>query len=404
MFLNLSKLFIFLMIIYGNYFQVVFFSVRGTTEALGFMAVLFLLVAIYRKSMPLAAGISMETTLWFIFAFTSLFTGYFIMSDQTHLVLSVLQYIINLVLIIALCYISRFDENIDFIVNVLLFLAFLCAVTTIVWGQPFAGSDQISMTSSMNPNVLGLLLVFGIFSLLYKLDISKRSSIVFVLFGTGMMFYTIILTASKKSFLAACFLILYWLLVVFGRMIRNVSINKKILALTVLLVALSSYAFYMTPILQDSVIMDRFSTISTGDETRIGMYQEAYQFFKSSPLFGIGFNNYRLLSVYHTYSHSTYAEVLACTGLLGAVLYLSAFLIMAGKTIKIIADGRTDSTIRLQARNIFGLLTVTLLLGAGVIHFYDMTSSIILAAIIAFNQVNSPTERRTVEKNADMQV
>ena len=150
--------------------------------------------------------------------------------------------------------------------------------------------------------------------------------------------------------------------------------------------------------------MDRFSTISTGDETRIGMYQEAYQFFKSSPLFGIGFNNYRLLSVYHTYSHSTYAEVLACTGLLGAVLYLSAFLIMAGKTIKIIAVGRTDSTIRLQARNIFGLLTVTLLLGAGVIHFYDMTSSIILAAIIAFNQVNSPTERRTVEKNADIQV
>ena len=61
------------------------------------------------------------------------------------------------------------------------------------------------MTSSMNPNVLGLLLVFGIFSLLYKLDISKRSSIVFVLFGTGMMFYTIILTASKKSFLATMF-------------------------------------------------------------------------------------------------------------------------------------------------------------------------------------------------------
>ena len=390
MLLNLSKLFMLAMVIYGNYFQVVFFGVRGMTEALGFIAVFFLIWAIYKESMPLMAGISLETALWVVFALTSLFTGYFIMSDQTQLVLSVLQFSINLVLIIALCFISRFDGNIDYIVAVQLFLAFLCAITTVIWGQPFTGSNQISMTAAMNPNVLGLLMVFGIFCLLYKLDISKRSSVLFVLAGTSLFFYTIILTASKKSFLAACFLLIYWLLVVFGRLIRDVPVNRKILAITMLLVAVLSYGLYLTPIFQDSVIVDRLTTISAGDETRIGMYQEAYGYFKSSPLVGIGFDNYRFLSVYGTYSHSTYAEVLACTGILGAFIYLSAYLIMAVKLIRISMDSGIADSIHLQARNILGFLAVLLALGAGVILFYEMNSSMVLAAIIAFNQINHP--------------
>ncbi|NLN88255.1 MAG: O-antigen ligase family protein [Syntrophomonadaceae bacterium] len=360
------------------------------TEALGFIAVFFLIWAIYKESMPLMAGISLETALWVVFALTSLFTGYFIMSDQTQLVLSVLQFSINLVLIIALCFISRFDGNIDYIVAVQLFLAFLCAITTVIWGQPFTGSNQISMTAAMNPNVLGLLMVFGIFCLLYKLDISKRSSVLFVLAGTSLFFYTIILTASKKSFLAACFLLIYWLLVVFGRLIRDVPVNRKILAITMLLVAVLSYGLYLTPIFQDSVIVDRLTTISAGDETRIGMYQEAYGYFKSSPLVGIGFDNYRFLSVYGTYSHSTYAEVLACTGILGAFIYLSAYLIMAVKLIRISMDSGIADSIHLQARNILGFLAVLLALGAGVILFYEMNSSMVLAAIIAFNQINHP--------------
>ena len=64
MLLNLSKLFMLAMVIYGNYFQVVFFGVRGMTEALGFIAVFFLIWAIYKESMPLTAGISLETALW----------------------------------------------------------------------------------------------------------------------------------------------------------------------------------------------------------------------------------------------------------------------------------------------------------------------------------------------------
>ena len=390
MFLNLNKLFMLLMILYANYFQVVLFSVTGMTEALGFMAVLFLIWALYRDSVSLNAGISIELVLWIVFALSSLFIGYIIAPDPNHLILATLQFIINVLLIIALCYISKLDGNIDFIVNVQLFLAFLCAITTIVWGQPFAGSDQMSMTTTMNPNTLGLLLVFGIFCLLYKLDISNRLSIIFVLSGASLFFYTIILTASKKSFLAASFILIYWLLVVFGRQIRSIPAIKKILAVAALVIVLSSFAFYMTPILRDSVIVDRFATISAGDETRIGMYKEAYEFFKLRPLFGIGFDSYRLLSVYGTYSHSTYAEVLSCTGLLGAVLYLSAYLIMAGKAIRIFADDRISRNIRLQAKNIFGLFAVMLVLGAGVIHFYEMNSSIVLASIIAFNKINYP--------------
>lgn len=390
MWVNLSKLFFAMMLLYSSYIQYLFFSISGLAALLGLLSLFFLLIAIYRQATPLLAGIGTELILWTVFAITSLFAGYFVAVDVHQLISSVFLYCQYLIMIAVICFISVYDDGIDFIVAVMTVLAFICAVTTIFWGVPFGNSEQITMGAFMNPNASGLLMVFGMFGLLYRLDIHNKLNILLVTSGIIMFLYTVILSASRKSFLAATLLLMYWFAFCLQGVIGKISLGKKVLTVAALVLIVTFSFYLLAPFFQDSFLVSRFTTLaSEGDENRILMYKEALEYFKSSPLFGVGFNNFRLLSATGTISHSTYAEVLACTGLLGTFLYLGAYITMAAKIIRILVSKSSDDSIGHQARLILGIFLVMVLLGTGVIHFYNLNFSIILATMVAFVQVHN---------------
>jgi len=225
------------------------------------------------------------------------------------------------------------------------------------------------------------------------LDIYNRINILLVTSGIIMFVYTVILSASRKSFLAAILLLMYWFAFCLQGVIGKISLGKKALTVAALVLIITVTFYLMAPFFQESFLVSRLTTLSSeGDENRVIMYKQAFEYFKSSPLFGVGFNNFRLLSATGTVSHSTYAEVLACTGLLGTFLYLGAYLTMAAKIIRILFSQDSDNSIGHQARLILGIFLVMVLLGTGVIHFYNLNFSIILATIVAFVQVHN--ERR----------
>ncbi|NLD47238.1 MAG: O-antigen ligase family protein [Clostridiaceae bacterium] len=346
------------------------------------------MIFMYKKSTPISNGFTVEIVLWIAFAISSFFIGYVIITNKSHLISAIIPLIENLILIIFICFISKYDGNIDYMVKIFIILAFLCAITTIFWGEGFQGSNRISMTSTTNPNGLGVLLVTGIFCLLYKMDIDKKINIIFTSSGALIFLYTIILTGSRKSFLAASLLLVYWVLLCLRGTLKKATFSRKTGVIILVSVAAISFIYYITPVFEESVMLYRLTNLfESGDTIRTGMYTEAYDFFISSPLYGIGYKNYELLSVYRTYSHSTYAEALACTGLLGVFLYFSAYIIMAVKTIRVIINKHLSHNVRIQARNILGIFLVMLFLGTGVIHFYEINSSIVFAMIISFNKL-----------------
>lgn len=396
MWLNLSKISLALLILYMSYFQVVFFSIPKMVFLFGALTVLFLIIFMYQKSTPINNGFPVEIVLWITFAISSLFIGYVIANNQGHLLSAIVTLIQYIILIIAICFISKYDGNIDYIVKVYIIVALLCALTTIFWGVDYLGG-QISLTAATNPNGLGALLVAGISCLLFKLDINKKINIVFVSAGTLVFLYTIILTASRKSFLAAILILVYWLLFILGSSLKQINLSRRIGAITLVLVAVMCFLYYVTPVFEESVLLQRLAGLfESGDVTRTGMYSEAYQFFLASPLFGIGYKNYELMSIYNTYSHSTYAEALACTGILGVLLYFGAYITMAAKLIQVIIDKRLGHDVRIQARTIFGIFLVMLFMGTGVIHFYEVNSSIVFAMIIGFNKLHYESKRKLV--------
>lgn len=389
MWLKLSKVFLALLILYTGYFQAVFFPIPIMLLILGSLLVLFLLIHMYQQSTPISNGFTIEIVLWLVFAFSSLFIGYVIVDNKSHLLSSIFTLIQNIIFIIVIVYISKHDENIDYIINILLFLALISALTTIFWGKGYMGGQQISLTAHTNPNGFGILLVTGIFCLLYKLDINKRLNLILVLAGIGLIFYVVIIGGSRNTFLAAILLITYWFLFGFGTEIKKGSSSKRIRTVALVVASLTVFVYFILPIFNDTVLLKRLTSLfEVGAGTREKMYGEAIQMFLSNPLFGVGYNNYRILSIFGTYSHSTYAEVLACTGLLGGVLYFIPYLSIAFKTIMIIKDKYLNIEIKAKAHEIFGVFMALLFMGIAAIHFYEIYSIITFAMIISFNKLH----------------
>lgn len=400
--LKLSKFFLALLILYSGYFQSVLFRIPKMLLILGFCTVFFLMMFMYRESTPIRYGFTIEIDMWIAFAISSLFIGYIIVSNKSHLVSSLFVFAQNLLLMIAIIYISKYDENIDYVVNIFIILALLSAITTIFLGEGYHGGNQISLTVDTNPNGLGISLVNGIACLLYKLNLNKKLSITFIFFGILIFLYTIILTGSRKSFLAAILLMIYWFLFCFNGELKKISHVKKVGAIIIILIAISFFIYFMAPIFNDSLLLQRLGNLfEGGDKTRIGMYKEAYQFFKYSPLTGIGYKNYELLSIYGTYSHSTYAEAIACTGLIGFILYFSSYMTIAKKTTMIIFNKYINQDIRIQANIILGIFITMLFLGTGIIHFYQFDSYIVFAMIISFNGLNHIGKKRKLVINEE---
>jgi len=121
----------------------------------------------------------------------------------------------------------------------------------------------------------------------------------------------------------------------------------------------------------------------SNDKARSGMYIEALKFFYDNPLFGIGFNHYRLLSIYQSYSHSTYAEILSTTGLIGSIIYFIPYLIIIYNLYSIYKKQKA-TVASLKSIQFLVLMFVMLVLGTGVIHFYNIRDNIMFALMISF--------------------
>jgi len=64
------------------------------------------------------------------------------------------------------------------------------------------------------------------------------------------------------------------------------------------------------------------------------MIEDGVEMWKEYPLLGIGLDQYRVISVYGTYSHNNYVELLVNLGLIGLLLYYSIHLFILFSCLK----------------------------------------------------------------------
>ncbi|PRS39086.1 hypothetical protein C6W19_09770 [Bacillus sp. RJGP41] len=384
MFYKISKVLYLLFIFYMIWFQPVFFTINNAPLVLGMGMIIFLFFHMLNTKEGSFIIITKPVMWWLLFSFFILSTGYIIAHNKTLLISSVFTYIQLVVMILYIINVSKMEGSNRFFVWSYAFLSIVYAFTMLFWGYENNGILTVSIASNRNTD--GLVLLYGIFCFLILLNFKLPFKLIFSIVSIGLLFYIIVLTGSRKSFIAAVLVILLWFLFVFKRNWIFLHLKIKLLLFYLIVPIIYFLVFKFIPLFLNSALFSRFNEGFgyEGDITRLAMYNTAFEYFYSNPLFGIGFNQFR--EIYGTYSHSTYAEILSTTGFIGTILYFIPYIIIIKSLIDIYRKN-TKTPIASQSLIYIILMVVMLFLGTGVIHFYGIRDGIMLALMISFYYV-----------------
>ena len=192
-----------------------------------------------------------------------------------------------------------------------------------------AGATRIGNSASGNVNSVALYLCYFSSVILYSILFENRRRLIPLLLVT---FGFILLTGSKKGLLGV--ICVLGLLSICRYKWR---VYKYVIPIIVLIVV--GYIILQTDYFYNILgrrLNDFYHTL-TGENIngstaeRTGMYQLGWFYFKQAPVFGNGMGYFSRESIYQTYSHNNYIELLVSCGLCGLLMYYSFFIVLLKK-------------------------------------------------------------------------
>lgn len=351
--------------VYGNYPLILYGSVIVATS------LVMLDILSGAKKIKLYSFV----TMLFVFGLYSFLSGIWIAKDVAWFYSILTTYLAFAVVCFDICYISDKTSSTEWILNILLITSSICAIQTIYFGAEYRTEVIVrTMSSTNNPNALGFVMILGIFSLIsrkkYVADNLLVKSVVLLAF-----IYVIILTGSRKTLLSALLIVGLWIYSLL-KSEKGFS-NRKISIIAVISIIMTVGLYYgLTKYITTSSYA-RLLIIETGANTRAELYRDAIDFWKTSPVFGIGFGQYQIWSAYRLYSHSSYAEILSCTGIFGTVIFFGYMLRLSIKLFK--QTQKRNEECYYDYFMCFVMFIIELILGVGQIYIYDFPHLLILS-------------------------
>lgn len=216
-----------------------------------------------------------------------------------------------------------------------------------------------------NPNFVGILCLYALMSVTWLWYRFKRSVSVraILLVSLPPIAYLLVLTGSRKAFLATLLFGVSWLLFTGIRLFAGKASSLVLAGVVVAIVILN--------VLPGSTLearLDRAADNPDLETTRKRLYEAAIDLFVSSPVTGVGLGNFITAAGMGLYAHSEYAEILATTGAVGGAIYFSIYVLMIRRLARMRRRTRDP-----HARYYIGLygsiMLTTLALGTGVPNF-----------------------------------
>lgn len=278
-----------------------------------------------------------------------------------------------LLLMVITIYICMREGNLTFCARTIVIVMALGAIHALTNIDSF--NQRLALSETGNANVFGHNAVLGacMTPLAFKND-TRIKKILHI--GLVILFaMAVVISASRMSFIALAGYLGVYLLVIAPRSLRPSRFSWGVRFLGVLGVAIV-VLYFVSESLTDTLIIDRmnelFNVLDTGEgdgEARIYLYEEAWKLFLQHPIFGVGYANFGPMH-YGVYTHSTYAEILSCAGLMGFVPFACYYLYISRELRKGV---RLDNAKRLNTNHHLVLVfIVLLLLGIGEILIYKI--------------------------------
>lgn len=381
--------------IYGiflNYYC--FYILRGSFIPYGTpffygVAIACVLATIFQEKV----SISSEIVCWITYTVLSLITAVFAINMETA-INGIGEYIRRLVLIMMIAYICEKEGSVKFAVRVLAVTAFTCAISCLIMNVDVGKKLQLESGANISTNDIGSIMSFGCFAVLFAFGLKEHKGFIKTIIKIGYIVVAvsvIFIAGSRKSILAIIILFVLIFLFCARDFLKNISVAWLIVVTLLLIISAFLVYQYLVPMVEDTNLYVRVfgrgaERTANSDEGRIELYKKAFQQFFNHPLFGLGFDNFKVFN-YGAYSHSTYAEPLACSGIIG-FLYLAPYVMILVKQIKLIRLYRDNIEERVWQKELLAFYISFLFVGIGIPYIYKDIPCIILAMFIASQKIS----------------
>jgi len=339
-------------------------------------------ISIYRnnQSITLKVLFPNEIKIWLIFLLYAILSGALVATNFGRVIKYSVDFLEYLLLIIAMLYLYNNNVDIQFFKNVIIVYGSFLAIFILF--SPVVGiSNRYRVSAWSNENETAIILLFATVFIISDFTFQKISASFVKLIVITLLVGAIILTGSRKAFIGLLIVVILEItLILIIQKNNNVLHNIKYLILLILLIGFSLYVYKFLYL--DSILQSRLEELLiSGDQIRTSMYKEAQERFYQNPIFGIGLGNFEIITVFQTYSHSTYAEILASTGILGALQYFLVYVLIGVKIIKKIKLKKIVSFSDVPFHLLI-LFILLLFLGFGVIHYDNFLTMYIFGYIL----------------------
>ncbi len=287
--------------------------------------------------------ISKKIIAWFLFGLFSLVSGFVIVTNKEVLLSSIITYLSFLVLCLAIYNLCVSFGSTKWLTDIVLIANMVCALSVILFGEAYNNGIQVKTMGPLNnPNYLGISMLYGIFACLVRMDPKNWKETVFHYLIIGIFTYVIILSGSRSSLIGIVILLLTYMLL--GIDVNHIRTRFNVRHIIYFITLVIAGCFIISYIVTDFINTAAFErllllTREGGTSGRTNLYDIALELFISSPFIGIGYNNFATVSGMGYFSHSVYAETLACTGIIGCILWFAPYFTCANELIKLRKSG-----------------------------------------------------------------
>ncbi len=231
-----------------------------------------------------------------------------------------------------------------------------------------------------NPNNVGQIFLFAMFAAFYLWERITRLFFRLMMIGSVPVFVGFLLyTGSRKMLVGTLIFFVVWTLTIFR---GDTAKGEGRAAKVVLLLAIVGVAVLAFKMWQYSPMSDRYDRMSdkkdTSIETRRILYARGWALFLENPIAGVGLMNQKLKMSHE--AHSDFIDVLCSTGIIGAVLYFSIYVVAFRRIRKL--NVSTNDVSKIDRRYFIIYLVIIVWLMFGFSRYMDLLHLVVFGSFI----------------------
>lgn len=371
---DISLFFVQLFILYIFWYFGAFTPNNTILYGTSIAASLFVVIDLLYSHKSITLGLRSIVSLLICYSLYSFVSGLLISKNFNQIITSLITFVAYTIVCYDITYISYRKMKSEWILNTFFVAAMLCSIQVLFAGVTVRSSTEYvtTMSAHNNPNSLGIVMVVGVFSA-FKSKTINRFFLMDMIF-TLLFIYVTIGCGSRKSFIA---IIVIFALSLFNYMKNNHAnyLNSRNILfrnISIIILVLIGSRILFNYFTSTSIIvrMVRMFSSDQGNSERITLIKEGIQFWKEHPVFGLGFDQFKLNSFNGAMSHSTYVEILSCSGVLGVFLWIFYLFRKAKSVYKNWQTAKKNKNLY-EISLIVSMILVELFLGLGQVWLYD---------------------------------